>query len=94
LGRIQLGRLEKRIFLNKGKREKYSADGATNWYRSEVFASSHEAIFQTKLHRGKGWRLFCSDWREGAVFSPLIYGGSRSPELVEGNAEGAKLPRR
>jgi len=31
---------------------------------------------------------------EGAVFSQCIYGGNRSPELVEGNAEGAKLPRR
>jgi hypothetical protein len=44
--------------------------------------------------------LFCSDWRpatslaesEGAVFSQLISGGNRSPELVEGNAEGAELP--
>jgi hypothetical protein len=31
--------------------------------------------------------LFCSDWRKGAVFSQLISGGNRSPELVEGNAE-------
>jgi hypothetical protein len=27
-------------------------------------------------------------------FSRLISGGNRSPELVEGNAEGAELPRR
>jgi hypothetical protein len=27
-------------------------------------------------------------------FSRLISGGNRSPELVEGNAEGARLPRR
>jgi hypothetical protein len=61
--------------------------------RLEVFAKAHEAISVMGLDKGKGWRLFCTDWREGAVFSPLIYGGSRSPELVEGNAEGAKLPR-
>jgi hypothetical protein len=36
--------------------------------------------------------LLCSDWRKGAVFSQLISGGNRSPELVEGNAEGAELP--
>ena len=27
-------------------------------------------------------------------FSRLGYGGNRSPELVEGNAEGARLPRK
>ena len=31
--------------------------------------------------------LFCSDWRKGAVFSQLISGGNRSPELAEGNPE-------
>jgi hypothetical protein len=31
---------------------------------------------------------------EAAVFSQLISGGNRSPEPVEGNAEGARLPRR
>jgi hypothetical protein len=36
--------------------------------------------------------LFFSDWRKGAVFSQLISGGNRSPERVEGNAEGAELP--
>ena len=36
--------------------------------------------------------LFCSDWREGAVFLQLIIGGNRSPEPVEGNAEGVELP--
>ena len=36
--------------------------------------------------------LFCSDWRKGAVFSQLISGGNRSPEPVEGNAEGAEHP--
>jgi hypothetical protein len=51
-------------------------------------------ISDTTLSHRKEWSLFCSDWREGAVFSPLVYGGNRSPELVEGNAEGAKLPRR
>jgi hypothetical protein len=61
---------------------------------SKVFVKAHEAISDMRLDKGKGWGLFCSDWWEGAVFSPLIYGGSRSPELVEGNAEGAKLPRR
>jgi hypothetical protein len=39
-------------------------------------------------------RSFLSDCREAAVFSRLISGGNRSPELCEGNAEGAKLPRR
>jgi hypothetical protein len=63
-------------------------------YRSKVFAQAHDAISDTRLDKGKGWGLLCSDWREGAVFSALIYGGSRSPEPVEGNAEGAKLPRR
>jgi hypothetical protein len=29
---------------------------------------------------------------KGAVFSQLISGGNRSPEPVEGNAEGAELP--
>ena len=28
------------------------------------------------------------------LFSRLGYGGNRSPEPVEGNAEGAKLPRK
>jgi len=60
----------------------------------KIFAQAHEPISETRLRKGKGWRLFCSDWWEGAVFSPLIYGGNRSPELVEGNAEGAKLPHR
>ena len=55
---------------------------------------AHLAISSSRLYKGKGWGLFCSDWWEGAVFSALIYGGSRSPEPVEGNAEGAKLPRR
>ena len=32
------------------------------------------------------------DWREGAVLSRLGYGGNRSPELVEGNAEGQNFP--
>jgi hypothetical protein len=62
----------------------------TEWYRSKVFRWADEPVPDTRKGRG----LFCSDWREGDVFSPLIYGGSRSPELVEGNAEGAKLPRR
>ena len=42
------------------------------------------------LERDDG--VFCSDWRKGAVFSQLISGGNRSPEPVEGNAEGAELP--
>jgi hypothetical protein len=53
----------------------------------------HEVISDADLRRRKGWGLFHSDWREGAVFSPLIYGGNRShPEGW--NAEGARLPRR
>jgi hypothetical protein len=51
-------------------------------------------ISDTTLPHGKDWGLFFSDWREGAVFSPRISGGNRSPEPVEGNAEGAKLPWR
>jgi hypothetical protein len=43
-------------------------------------------------HPKKDDGLFCSDWRKGAVFSQLISGGNRSPERVEGNAEGAELP--
>jgi hypothetical protein len=34
---------------------------------------------------------FWNDWREGAVFSWLISGGSRSPEPAEGNAEGGPV---
>ena len=44
-------------------------------------------ISHTTLPIGKEWGFFFSDWREGAAFSPLVYGGNRSPELVEGNAE-------
>ena len=51
-------------------------------------------ISDTTLPHGKEWGLFWSDWREGAVFSPLLYGGNRSPEPAEGNAEGARLPPR
>ena len=37
---------------------------------------------------------FRSDGRKGAVFSQWFCGGSRGPEPVEGNAEGASVPRR
>jgi hypothetical protein len=60
----------------------------TEWYRSKVFAWADEPVPET----GKGWGLFCSDWREGDVFSPLIYGGSRSPEPVEGNGSQQNSP--
>jgi hypothetical protein len=63
----------------------------TGWYRSKVFARAHEAISDTRLDKGKGWGLFCSDWREGVVFSPLIYGGSRSSS-VGGECGGGKTP--
>jgi hypothetical protein len=49
-------------------------------------------ISDTTLPHGNERGLFFTDWREGAVFSPRISGGNRSPEPGEGNAEGAKLP--
>ena len=38
--------------------------------------------------------FFRSDWREDVVFSWLRWGGNRSPESIEGNAEGVRIPRR
>jgi len=40
--------------------------------------------------------IFFSEMPGGrpSSFSRLISGGNRSPELAEGNAEGAELPRR
>jgi hypothetical protein len=41
----------------------------TRWYRSKVFTQAYKGISCNDPHVGKGWDLFWSDWREGAVFS-------------------------
>jgi hypothetical protein len=64
-----------------------------NWYRSKVFARAHGAISEPKFGDGKGWGLFGSDWREGAVFSRFIYGGNPWPRAKSrGTAGGGRTP--
>jgi hypothetical protein len=73
------------------KKKNISTHKVTFRYRSKLFARPRETISDTMLGKGKGWGLFCSDWREGAVFSPLICGGSRS-SAVGGECGGGKTP--
>jgi hypothetical protein len=48
---------------------------------SLLYQDGHEVI--SAVTGGRAW-----------FFSRLGYGGNRSPEPVEGNAEGARLPRK
>jgi hypothetical protein len=60
-----------------------------------VYMGSQKGIPYThsKPQLRKEWGLFWSDWREGAVFSRLIYGGNPWPRAKSrGTAGGGRTP--
>jgi|OM-RGC.v1.033232858 hypothetical protein len=64
--------------------------------KNTLFRREHYRFVNRNPHYesgASGSRSFEGDCREGALFSRLIRGGSPSPELVEGNGEGASVPR-